>query len=155
MNTFQRFSLNNERNIIVTKFPDDVHFLECVMILEEIDTIVNFSENKYSFVPSKRIIHLPFKDGGVPNQTTIRTWLNIVSSIEARNILIHCDSSVGRAPLMLAIAMIQTNKSNGADVVQEIRNKINGALNTRQLKFVLTFNPKNKTSIKKFFGWFR
>lgn len=150
------FYLDNEKKVIVTKFPNDVHLLEYLIILEGIDTIVNFSENIHSFIPSKKVIHLPFKDGGVPDKSIVRNWLNILSKSDTRNILIHCDSSVGRAPLMLAIAMMHTSTTTGVDVVQELRQKIPSALNTKQLNFVLNYKTnKISVNILKFLEWFR
>ncbi|KAH7815632.1 putative protein tyrosine phosphatase type iva protein 1 [Monocercomonoides exilis] len=55
-------------------------------------------------------------------------------------ITIHCVAGLGRAPLLVALAMIQYGVDN-AQAIASIREKRRGALNAKQAKYVLEWKP--------------
>ncbi len=54
---------------------------------------------------------------------------------------VHCVAGLGRAPMLVAIAFIEAGMPF-ANAVKLIRSKRRGAFNTKQLKFLRTYNPK-------------
>ena len=56
-------------------------------------------------------------------------------------IAVHCVAGLGRAPVLVAIAMLEQGVVF-AKVVKEIRNKRPGALNMPQLKFLQKYKPR-------------
>ncbi|CAO3628253.1 unnamed protein product [Mucor hiemalis] len=65
-----------------------------------------------------QVLDLPFKDGGVPPLPVVREWLQLVEKNKqiaettkeegapAPTIAVHCVAGLGRAPALVAIALI-------------------------------------------------
>ncbi|KAI9594696.1 protein-tyrosine phosphatase-like protein [Syncephalis fuscata] len=100
-----------------------------------------------------RVHDWPFDDGDPPPDTIIESWLalldetfgeelptprkekeNIVPSQE-RCVAIHCVAGLGRAPVLVAIALIEQGMSP-LDSVAYVRERRRGAINQRQLRYV-------------------
>lgn len=117
--------------------------------------IVHFTELEYStsiFSQNNIFFHdLSFADGGVPSPEQLLLWFELLDTFFPKSssnkcvIGIHCKSSVGRAPLMLSIALIYLYGINDIDAVLFVREKIHGAMNKIQLKFL----SDNYKQIKK------
>jgi protein tyrosine phosphatase type 4A len=84
---------------------------------------------------------MPFPDGDPPPDTIITQWLALCAKTFAkgnpdkRTIAVHCVAGLGRAPVLVAIAMIEEGMEP-LDAVAAIRAKRRGAINARQLHYL-------------------
>lgn len=79
-----------------------------------------------------------FKDGGRSTTTGVELHLE---NVPAPAIAIHCVAGLGRAPVMVAIALVE-NGMEPFDAIAFIRKKRRGAINARQLKFIEAYVPQ-------------
>ncbi|KAI8813632.1 protein-tyrosine phosphatase-like protein [Cladochytrium replicatum] len=107
-----------------------------------------------------RVHDWPFKDGGVPPATLIQSFLSLcderfggilaqkssangaVSGGEAEEqsqspaIAVHCVAGLGRAPILVAICLVESGMEP-LDAVEFIRRRRRGALNSVQLQWLV------------------
>ncbi|RCH86824.1 Protein tyrosine phosphatase type IVA 1 [Rhizopus azygosporus] len=107
------------------------------------------------------VLDLPFKDGGVPPPQVVREWLQLVEKIKemaerakednaaAPMIAVHCVAGLGRAPVLVAIALIEMGMKP-LDAIEFIRSKRRGAFNKPQIAYLdsykRTLKPKSSAS---------
>src|SRR3990167_2803877 len=105
--------------------------------------VVRVCDPTYSIKPLKdngiNVTELPFSDGASPPRSVIETWLNLVKE-SSRNqpdgtIGIHCVAGLGRAPVLVALALIEAGMLQ-AEAVDYIRQRRRGAINTTQLRWL-------------------
>jgi len=98
---------------------------------------------------------LPFPDGGVPSPALVAKWLKIVRELVGNGgkatIGVHCVAGMGRAPVLVAIALIEAGM-DGLDAVQLIRSRRRGSINLKQLDYLKVYKKsglkmKPKTSL--------
>lgn len=98
---------------------------------------------------------LEFPDGESPDPEILDQWLNLVehcfkdnvsNSNSNRSIAVHCVAGLGRAPVLVAIALIEYGL-DPINAVEHIRKFRRGAINLRQLKYLEKYQPRraNKT----------
>ncbi|KAI8967099.1 protein-tyrosine phosphatase-like protein [Mycotypha africana] len=108
-----------------------------------------------------QVLDLPFKDGGVPPAQVVREWLQLVEKSKqlaetAKNegrptptIAVHCVAGLGRAPALVAIALIEMGMKP-LDAIEFIRGKRRGAFNKPQIAYLdsykRTLKPKSAVS---------
>jgi len=108
-----------------------------------------------------RVHDLSFPDGSVPNPQLIENFLSIVSDrfdnlgspssqssddmSPTSTIAVHCIAGLGRAPLLVAIALI-TYGMLPLDAVEYIRSFRRGAFNNRQIQFIDEYKRQKKSS---------
>ncbi|KAF7732162.1 Protein tyrosine phosphatase type IVA 1 [Apophysomyces ossiformis] len=92
------------------------------------------------------VIDLPFKDGGVPSSAIVCEWLNLVRSKRCTRttIAVHCVAGLGRAPVLVAIALIELGMQP-LDAVAFIRRKRPGAFNKTQIAYLDGYKRVLKT----------
>lgn len=116
-----------------------------------------------------RLHELIFPDGEAPPESVVNYWLALIESRfghprarpteeEATSssptaasdvtIAIHCVAGLGRAPVLVAIALIESGMSS-FDAISFIRERRRGAINTRQLKFLETYRRRGRASQTK------
>lgn len=90
---------------------------------------------------------LSFSDGSSPSQEIIEKWLSLVKK-EFQNgegtetcIGVHCVTGLGRAPVLVAVALIELGMKY-EDAVELIRKKRRGAINSRQLEFLAKYKRR-------------
>lgn len=89
-----------------------------------------------------------FKDGDIPSQDIIDKWKILIKTNES--ILVHCVAGLGRAPTLVAIALIELN-TTPYESVRLIRQTRPGAINTKQLQFILSYKPTKTSFFSKIF----
>ncbi|ETV65839.1 hypothetical protein H257_17566 [Aphanomyces astaci] len=103
-----------------------------------------------------KLHEMEFPDGEPPSTEIINQWLDLVeatfkdnakqnagNNTHDKTIAVHCVAGLGRAPVLVAIALIE----NGLDVinaVEHIRQSRRGAINLRQLKYLEKYQPIRK-----------
>lgn len=85
-----------------------------------------------------------FRDGEAPPQAVIDKWLELCLCANAA-IAIHCVAGLGRAPLLVAIALIESG-IDAMEAVELIRQKRRGAINRLQLKYLQEYKPSRRRS---------
>ncbi|KAI8647448.1 protein-tyrosine phosphatase-like protein [Parasitella parasitica] len=100
------------------------------------------------------VIDLPFKDGGIPPENVIHDWLHILQNASNTTIAVHCVAGLGRAPVLVAIALIELGMAP-LDAVQFIREKRRGSFNKPQITFLDGYKrkpPHGQYSLRSSFG---
>jgi len=99
-----------------------------------------------------KVHEMEFDDGAAPPEEVLAAWLKLVDSVfkNARpgqplkpTIAVHCVAGLGRAPVLVAIAIIES----GADplhVVEYIRKRRRGAINTKQLQYLENYARQSR-----------
>ncbi|KAJ1998807.1 hypothetical protein GGI04_004840, partial [Coemansia thaxteri] len=94
-----------------------------------------------------RVHDLPFKDGDVPPSTVLKQWLELVNERLSdaasqaaaqpvpKTIAVHCVAGLGRAPVLVAVALIEKGK-DPLDAIEHVRLKRRGAFNNRQITYL-------------------
>lgn len=98
------------------------------------------------------LVELPFDDGASPPQDIINRWLELVHGIfqsigndrESPCIAIHCVAGLGRAPVLVAIALLEFSGLDAVAAVTLIREKRRGAINAVQLAYLENYRPSKK-----------
>lgn len=117
------------------------------------------------------VLDLPFRDGGVPPPAVIGQWLKLVETRdrEARmnastsqddpdmrpTIAVHCVAGLGRAPVLVAISLIEMGMQP-LDAIEYVRRKRRGAFNKPQIAFLVCinyafFSPTHSNSVLMFY----
>ncbi|KAI9149802.1 hypothetical protein H9P43_009981 [Blastocladiella emersonii ATCC 22665] len=99
---------------------------------------------------------LNFKDGDPPPAAIIAHWLQIVAAkfvpgkagsvagvAAGGAIAVHCVAGLGRAPVLVAIALIEAGMP-ALEAVEFIRSRRRGALNMKQIHFLDSYKRKGK-----------
>ncbi|KAL0622195.1 Protein tyrosine phosphatase type IVA 1 [Plecturocebus cupreus] len=98
-----------------------------------------------------RVLDWPFDDGAPPSNQIVDDWLSLVK-IKFREepgccIAVHCVAGLGRAPVLVALALIEGGMKY-EDAVQFIRQKRRGAFNSKQLLYLEKYRPKMRLRFK-------
>ncbi|XP_057598636.1 protein tyrosine phosphatase type IVA 1-like [Hippopotamus amphibius kiboko] len=92
-----------------------------------------------------RVLDWPFDDGAAPSNQIVDDWLSLVK-IKFREdprgrIAVHCAAGLGRAPVLVALALIEGGMKY-EDAVQFVRQKRRGAFHSKQLLYLEKYCPK-------------
>ncbi|KAJ1754794.1 hypothetical protein LPJ77_004732 [Coemansia sp. RSA 2523] len=92
-----------------------------------------------------KVHDLPFKDGDVPPASVLKQWLELVTmrvastkgeeGQEPTTIAVHCVAGLGRAPVLVAVALIEKGM-DPLDAIEHVRHKRRGAFNNRQITYL-------------------
>ncbi|RKP17975.1 N-terminal nucleophile aminohydrolase [Rozella allomycis CSF55] len=106
-----------------------------------------------------RVHDWAFQDGAPPPPAIVSDWLNLVKlcfgkkvnggsnekhAEPTETIAIHCVAGLGRAPVLVAIALIEAGMSP-LDAVSFIRERRRGAINNIQLDYLEKYKKKQKS----------
>ena len=90
---------------------------------------------------------LMFEDGAEPPATVIKDWLILVKKMFSDKpqtaVAVHCVAGLGRAPVLVAIALIDGGMRY-EDAVEFIRRHRKGAINAKQLEFLERYKTASK-----------
>jgi protein tyrosine phosphatase type 4A len=87
-----------------------------------------------------------YQDGSSPSKELIEKWLQLVEktfyqqnaaeSSTEECIAVHCVAGLGRAPVMVALALIEFANMDPVEAVSYIRERRRGAINEKQLLYL-------------------
>eukprot|EP01083_Nonionella_stella_P042435 114618_1 len=94
-------------------------------------------------------VDLSFPDGSSPSSDIVHRWLQLVEHdlIGAENekgrptVAVHCVAGLGRAPVLVAIALMEFCAMSALDAVEYIRSVRRGCINCKQLQWLLDYRP--------------
>lgn len=94
----------------------------------------------------------PFDDGAPPTRTVIESWLRLLDSelalqqqnpaAPAPTIGVHCVAGLGRAPILVALALVEYGNVPPLDAITMIREKRKGAINQIQMHWLTKFKRR-------------
>jgi len=98
-----------------------------------------------------QVVDLPFADGHAPPSHIISQWLDLVTKVCKSNasktdkeiVGVHCIGGLGRAPVLVAIALIEGGLSP-EKAIGLIRERRKNALNTVHLTFLTHYKKRSK-----------
>jgi protein tyrosine phosphatase type 4A len=90
---------------------------------------------------------MEYKDGTSPSKELIEKWLQLVEKTFYTNttssadgsapcIAVHCVAGLGRAPVLVAIALIEFANMDPVEAVSFLRERRRGAINEKQLLYL-------------------
>jgi len=113
--------------------------------------VVRTCEPTYSEEPllaaKMNVKDLPFPDGHPPSDDIIQQWLEVVNDENCRRhrpVAVHCVAGLGRAPVLVAIALIEISGIDPLKAISLIRNIRRGAINQKQYQYLKTYIRKSK-----------
>ncbi|KAI8830915.1 protein-tyrosine phosphatase-like protein [Chytriomyces cf. hyalinus JEL632] len=127
------------------------NYLNDLLTLNVTD-VVRFCDPSYNIQPFTaagiNVTDMGFADGAVPPQEIVRSFLDLCtarffqthsSTPSAQSIPaigVHCVAGLGRAPMLVVIALIESGLSP-FEAVEYVRARRRGALNTVQLNYIV------------------
>eukprot|EP01054_Gregarina_sp_Poly1_P000019 Gregarina_sp_Poly_1__18@NODE_1003_length_5403_cov_517_252249_g371_i1_p4_GENE_NODE_1003_length_5403_cov_517_252249_g371_i1NODE_1003_length_5403_cov_517_252249_g371_i1_p4_ORF_typecomplete_len164_score16_27DSPc/PF00782_20/4_9e16CDKN3/PF05706_12/1_6e11Y_phosphatase/PF00102_27/49Y_phosphatase/PF00102_27/3_5e08PTPlike_phytase/PF14566_6/9_7e07DUF1972/PF09314_11/0_087Y_phosphatase3/PF13350_6/0_17DUF2828/PF11443_8/0_22_NODE_1003_length_5403_cov_517_252249_g371_i128923383 len=137
---------------LIMDAPSNEHVEEYVqaMLHHGVSHLVRTCELTYSekpFTDAGITCHaMPFADGEAPPETILVQWLNLVSRVSRRGecIAVHCVAGLGRAPVLVAIALIEKCNIDNLDAIEYIRTRRKGAINRKQLQYLRAYRRRSK-----------
>ena len=88
---------------------------------------------------------MAYEDGQSPSEGVLTRWLALVeerffsenkSSDASATIAVHCVAGLGRAPVLVAIALMEFESMDAVEAVMMIRKNRRGAINEKQLQYL-------------------
>lgn len=94
-----------------------------------------------------QVTDFAFSDGENPSPKIISQWLRLVSTYQSQTtIAIHCVAGLGRAPLLVCIALMELHQLDPLEAIRLVRTKRPGSLNVNQLKYLREYNHVRKNN---------
>mmetsp|Transcript_16511 Transcript_16511/g.18355 ORF Transcript_16511/g.18355 Transcript_16511/m.18355 type:complete len:168 (+) Transcript_16511:156-659(+) len=148
-------------SFLITKGPDKDSVKDYVKLLKSYNTtvVIRACAPTYpvEYLEKNGItVHdMNFPDGDGPPKAIKLQWMRVLSEVynnekgdkksaKPKTIALHCVAGLGRAPALVALALIQSNVS-AVKAIEIIRNKRKGAFNQKQISYLLK-SKKVKTS---------
>ncbi|KAH9584317.1 Dual specificity phosphatase [Trypanosoma melophagium] len=89
-----------------------------------------------------------FDDGAPPTQAVIDNWLQLLEQLRDKSppvtIAIHCVAGLGRAPILVALALVEYGGMPALDAVGYVRERRKGAINQVQLNWLMRYKPRHE-----------
>lgn len=140
----------NNMRFLITEQPQDVTMDTYIKLLQEhrVSHLVCATDQAYhteDLCKSVAVSELSFPDGSAPTQEIIERWLSLVNQEfkvdPATCVGVHCVTGLGRAPVLVATALIELGMKY-EDAVDLIRKKRRGAINAKQLEFLSKYKRR-------------
>jgi len=140
---------------LIMDAPDEKFEDRWIKILNEhgANTLVCTTERTYpaeAFTSHNiSVLDLFFPDGTAPPPDVINTWLALLTGPEPQKCVgIHCLAGLGRAPALVAIALMEIGRMSSTDAILFIREKRPGAISARQVSFLNAYVPKIRNKLR-------
>ncbi|KAG5457470.1 MAG: protein-tyrosine phosphatase-like protein [Olpidium bornovanus] len=93
-----------------------------------------------------------FSDGEPPPSDIVDNWLDLIERRFGRDpsaqpdsaLCVHCVAGLGRAPVLVAIALIEHGMAP-VDALVYVRERRRGAINNKQLKYIEGYKRRTKS----------
>lgn len=116
-----------------------------------VTAVVRVCEPSYNQDPLQQegidVYDLVYEDGMYPPGFVVDDWFKLLKKHFGRDpngcVAVHCIAGLGRAPVMVALALIELGMTF-EDAVESIRQKKRGAINQKQLRFLDKYRPKSR-----------
>lgn len=138
---------------LITDRPSDVSIQSYLQELRKhnVCTVVRVCEPSYDTAPLQgegiEVRDLAYDDGTFPPQSVVDDWFEILRDKAANKpeaaVAVHCVAGLGRAPVMVAIALIELGMKY-EEAVETIRDQRRGAINAKQLSYLEKYRPKSR-----------
>uniref|UniRef100_A0A1L8DM13 Protein tyrosine phosphatase iva1 n=1 Tax=Nyssomyia neivai TaxID=330878 RepID=A0A1L8DM13_9DIPT len=142
---------------LITDRPSDHTIPTYILELKkhDVSTVVRVCEPSYKIDELKTqgiaVRDLAFEDGTFPPQNVVDEWFEILRQKYQENpeacVAVHCVAGLGRAPVLVALALIELGLKYEA-AVELIRDKRRGAINSKQLSYLEKYKPKSRLKHK-------
>jgi len=147
---------HKEQRFLVMDAPNDANLALYIDALKKknVKVVVRACEPSYATALLAKegisVVELSFPDGDPPPDEIINKWLDLIiaefSKVdEKRCVAVHCVAGLGRAPVLVAIALVESGM-DPYDAITFIRKRRRGALNARQLKYIESYKPRRSKS---------
>lgn len=114
---------------------------------KNVSTIVRVCEPTYEkqrcVEEGLEVKDFPFTDGAAPPAEVISNWLDVVHAETAKKsaVAVHCVAGLGRAPVLVVIALIEYGGMDPTEAITLVREKRYGAINQKQLQYLTGYKP--------------
>lgn len=142
---------------LITDRPSDQNILSYLTELKRhnVTAVVRVCEPSYKteqlLNEGISMFDLEYDDGTFPPSEVVDQWFKILKSQFSDNpdacVAVHCVAGLGRAPVMVALALIELGMKY-EDAVELIRGKRRGAINSKQLGYLEKYRPKSRLKLK-------
>ncbi|RNE99641.1 protein tyrosine phosphatase-like protein [Trypanosoma rangeli] len=89
-----------------------------------------------------------FEGGATPSQAVVGNWLDLLEREKNKSppetIAVHCVAGLGRAPILVALALVEYGGMLALDAVGYVRARRKGAINQVQLNWLMGYRPRNQ-----------
>lgn len=135
---------------LITDRPTDATLPRYIEDLKKYDAhiVVRVCEPTYSVDLLKKqgidVLDWAFDDGAAPPKEVVEGWLQLLKKKFKEKpgscIAVHCVAGLGRAPVLVALALIESGMKY-EDAVEFIRRRRRGAINAKQLSYLEQYKP--------------
>jgi len=144
---------------LITDCPDDDIMNNYIEAYRKygVTAVVRVCEKSYDPKPIEaagiKVYDLEFLDGSAPSPTLREKWIKIIKENLHENpknscIAIHCVHGLGRAPVMVALALREAGMSK-QEAIDLIRARRRGSFNVRQLEFLQKYQSAHRLMEKQ------
>ncbi|KAL9182385.1 hypothetical protein ACHAXT_013037 [Thalassiosira profunda] len=95
---------------------------------------------------------MAYEDGHSPPEEVLQRWLNLVEDRfmgpkkdKEATVAVHCVAGLGRAPVLVAIALMEFERMDAVEAVMMIRSQRRGAINEKQLRYLEEYKCRRRT----------
>ncbi|BFF93197.1 protein tyrosine phosphatase type IVA 1 [Drosophila madeirensis] len=142
---------------LITDRPSDITINHYIMELKKnnVNIVVRVCEPSYNTLELEaqgiNVKDLAFEDGTFPPQQVVDEWFEVLKDKYQQTpeacVAVHCVAGLGRAPVLVALALIELGLKYEA-AVEMIRDKRRGAINAKQLSYLEKYKPKARLKHK-------
>ncbi|BES88019.1 unnamed protein product [Nesidiocoris tenuis] len=142
---------------LITDRPTDQNIHNYIAELKKhnVRDVVRVCEPTYKIEELKtegiEVKDLAYDDGTSPPTEVVDEWFALLKQRFSENpescVAVHCVAGLGRAPVLVALALIELGMKY-EDAVELIRQKRRGAINAKQLGFLEKYKPKSRLKMR-------
>ena len=140
-----------DMKFLIFDSPNDNNLAQYISVFKShnVTHIVRTCEPTYSKQTLEKegfqFFDLEYTDGGQPPDEIIEAWKVVVKKARQENgcVGVHCVAGLGRAPVLVAVMLIESGMEPLA-AVDYIRKQRRGAINAQQLRYIRNYKPSGK-----------
>jgi protein tyrosine phosphatase type 4A len=142
--------IKNRLNFVITSTPTDSNIGIYVSYIKNnnITNMVRACESAYDESSIQKICEIKpivFNDGKFPSNEQVFEWIDYIYNVfykcdNQNKILIHCVAGLGRAPLLVGIALIVCESMDPFQAIDLLRTTVKQCLNNKQINYLADTN---------------